>query len=177
VRRVRTAGDLAAVRGLFVEYRHWLASHREVTAFPDEVLRRGLTWLDDEIRLLPGSYGPPGGDLFLAVEDGEPVGCGALRLWSPGVAEVKRVYVRPRARGRGLGARLTKAILRRARRLGYSRVVLDTLPRMEPAIRLYRKLGFAEIPAYWDHPVRGALFFEYSWPPPSGTGPRGRGRP
>ena len=74
-------------------------------------------------------------------------------------AELKRVYVRPEFRGRRLGRRLTLAALRAASRLGYRRVVLDTLPKMSAAIRLYRSLGFIEIPPYWDHPVPGAIFF------------------
>jgi ribosomal protein S18 acetylase RimI-like enzyme len=78
------------------------------------------------------------------------------------VGEIKRVYVRPEGRGQGIGRRLTRAALDEAKRLGYHRVVLDTLPSMGSAVALYRKMGFRPIPAYWKHPVPGALFFEYA---------------
>ncbi len=143
------------------EYRDWLATHREITAFPDPVLKRGLRELDAEIEGLPGSYRPPGGALVIARIGRTPVGCGALRRRSRSVGEIKRVYVRPRYRGRGLGLRLTRSLLERARKYGYRRVVLDTLPAMRAAIRVYRDQGFVPTPRYWDHPVADALFFEY----------------
>jgi len=158
---VRNAADLEAVRGLFIEYRQWLADHREVTAFADSILEVGLGYFDKEIDELPGAYGPPNGVLLLALEGGTPVGCGALREVRPQVGEIKRLYVRPSHRGTGLGRRLVRTLLSRARKLRYARVVLDTLPTMTEAIRLYRDLGFVPIAAYWPHPVGEALFFEY----------------
>jgi GNAT superfamily N-acetyltransferase len=161
LRSVRSANDLETVRVLFREYRQWLADHREVTAFDDSILKVGLRDLDQEIDALPGAYGPPRGALFLALEGPKPIGCGALRPLGRNVGEIKRVYVRPTSRGGGLGRRITRAALNRARKLGYQRVVLDTLPTMTPAIALYTKMGFVPIEAYWAHPVPGALFFEY----------------
>lgn len=161
------------MRRLFLGYRRWLARHREVTAFPDPVLREGLAGLDREIAGLPGEYAPPGGALFVGVEGGRAAGCAALRRWGGSTAEIKRVYVATGQRGGGLGRRLTQAALRRARALGYRRVVLDTLPTMTAAVQLYRRLGFRPIAPYWDHPVAGALFFEYRFARPSGR-PRGR---
>lgn len=159
VRLVRTARDLAAVRTLFVEYRTWLIEHREVTAFGDSVLKRGIEDFDRELASLPGAYGPPRGALYLASEGTTPVGCGALRPLGQDRGEIKRVYVRSRARGSGLGRRITQALVNRARRVGYRRVVLDTLPRMTAAIGLYQSMGFTPIEPYWAHPVPDALFF------------------
>jgi ribosomal protein S18 acetylase RimI-like enzyme len=89
------------------------------------------------------------------------VACGALRDLGSKVGEIKRVYVRADHRGPGFGPRLTRALLGRARELGYERVRVDTLPSMFAAIQFYQKMGFKPIPAYWPHPVPGALFFEY----------------
>ncbi len=166
VRLVQSDRAVEAARSLFLEYRTWLAEHREVTAFEDSVLRTGLGYFDEEIRTLPGAYGPPRGALYVAWEGTTPVGCGALRQLGPDVGEIKRLYVRPDARGARLGRRITRALLNRARKLGYDRVVLDTLPNMKAAIAIYRGMGFVPIRPYWAHPYPDALFFEYR--------PRGR---
>ena len=170
VRGVRSADDLDAVRALFLEYRAWLVEHREVTAFDDGVFERGLQYFDVEVRALPGEYAPPAGALFLAFRGATPVGMVALRRLRPRVGEVKRLYVRPKARGAGIGRRLTGAALRRARTIGYRRVVLDTLPKMTAAVAMYRSMGFAPIPPYWAHPYPAALFFEFRFPRSQGFG-------
>src|SRR5271170_1072585 len=137
-------------------------------------MKVGMRYLDAEIATLPGIYGPPRGALLLALDGTTPVGCGALRELPGNLGEIKRVYVRPSSRGGGFGRRITQAVLERARKLGYERVVLDTLPTMTSAIALYRRMGFTPIPAYWDHPVTGALFFEHPLrrgPTPRRVGP------
>ncbi|HLY77359.1 MAG TPA: GNAT family N-acetyltransferase [Thermoplasmata archaeon] len=161
VRSVRSLRQIEAVRALFLEYRTWQAVHREVTAFPDPILERGLRHLDDEIASLPGVYRPPEGALYLATVGREAAGCTGVRRIQPHVCELKRLYVRPDYRGWGIGRRLTRAALNGARTLGYRSVVLDTLPTMGSAIRLYHAMGFQPIPEYWPNPVEGALFFEY----------------
>lgn len=171
----RTDPDRSAARRLLREYRDWLSSHREVTAFDDAILQRGIRRMDREIRGLPGEYGTPRGEFVLAFRGRVPVGCAGLRRLTERTAEIKRVYVRPGARGGGVGTRLVGALMQRAGRLGYRRIRLDTLPGMEEAIEMYRRLGFREIPRYWDHPVPGALFFEYELrrgPPAPGSVPR-----
>ena len=149
IRPAASAADLVAVRALFQEY---AASLETDLCFQD---------FDAELRDLPGAYQPPGGALLVADAAGTLLGCVALRaLEPPAIGEMKRLYVRPPGRGRGLGAALASAILERARSAGYRRVRLDTLPSMATAQQLYRRLGFREIGPYRHNPVPGSLFME-----------------
>lgn len=158
LRRVNWSKDIGTVRRLFQDYRQWLADHRD-TAASD--VKMGLGQIDKQIAELPGTYGPPGGEIILAFAQQAVVACGALRELEPRLGEIKRIYVRADHRGPGFGPRLTHALLNRARELGYERVRVDTLPTMTAAIQFYQEMGFEPIPAYWPHPVLGALFFEY----------------
>jgi ribosomal protein S18 acetylase RimI-like enzyme len=115
---------------------------------------------ESELRELPGAYAPPKGRLLLAVADEELAGCVALRGHDAETCEMKRLYVRPGFRGRRVGLELAQAIIREAREIGYRRMLLDTLPIMGDAIKLYRSLGFKEIEPYYHNPVEGALFME-----------------
>jgi ribosomal protein S18 acetylase RimI-like enzyme len=115
---------------------------------------------EEERRGLPGDYAPPRGVLLLAIEPEGTLGCAGLRPVDAETAEMKRLYLRPAARGRGLGRALAEAILSEAGRLGYRRIRLDTLPGMQSAQSLYRALGFRVIPAYTFNPIPGTLFME-----------------
>ena len=116
---------------------------------------------DQEAKNLPGQYAPPDGRLLLATEDDELAGCIALRKLSPGVCEMKRLFVRPAYRSQGLGRVLVETIVAEARKLGYTHMRLDTLPGlMDKAIALYRSFGFIEIGPYCENPVEGAKFME-----------------
>jgi putative acetyltransferase len=102
-----------------------------------------------EVANLPGDYAPPKGQMLLARDpaDGTLAGCVALRPVpaAPDLCEMKRLYVRPAARGGGLGRHLASAAMAEARRLGYRRICLDTLPTMEDARALYLSLGFRQV--------------------------------
>jgi ribosomal protein S18 acetylase RimI-like enzyme len=115
---------------------------------------------DAELAGLPGRYAPPSGDLLLAMEGDRPAGCVAMRDLGGGTCEMKRLYVAPDYRGRGVGRLLVEALIRRAERAGYRRMVLDTLPEMAGALALYREHGFVETARYWDNPIERSIYLE-----------------
>ena len=142
--------DVAVARSLFVEYQQSLGISLCFQNF------------DEEVATLPGAYAPPDGRLLLAFSGDEPAGCVALRNIEEGICELKRLWVRPAFRRTGLGRRLVEEILQEARRSGYRRIRLDTLPSMASAQALYLSLGFSDIAPYNDHPIEGTRFMEAS---------------
>ena len=143
------------VRSLFAAYTDGLL-------VLDPGVRRHLSaqHYGDELRDPAAKYGPPDGRLYLARADGQAVGCIALRRLDGDRCEMKRLYVRPEYRGRGIAGQLIRRITEDARQLGCRHLLLDTLPALEDAVRLYRKLGFYEIPCYNDSPPEATLFFQ-----------------
>lgn len=143
---------LAVLRELFQEYAENLAVDLCFQQF------------DTELATLPGDYADPRGALLLALVDGEPAGCCALRPLDatdyPNASEMKRLYVRRAFRGFGLGRQLAEAALDAARQRGYACVLLDTLDDMESARALYTELGFVEIPPYYHNPIPGAHYLK-----------------
>jgi putative acetyltransferase len=116
---------------------------------------------DEELKSLPGAYGPPSGRLLLARHAGHAAGCVALRKLEPGICEMKRLYVRPADRGRRLGRMLVERVISEARTIGYKRMRLDTIESaMKDAIALYRRMGFEEIAPYSAIPIEHALWME-----------------
>ena len=115
---------------------------------------------ESELAELPGKYAPPEGRLYLAFEGEKVAGCAGVRKIEEGVCELKRLYVPPSHRGRGIGRLLAIQAITDAREIGYDRMRLDTLPSMQPAQKLYRELGFEPLAPYTDNPVEGALFME-----------------
>ena len=114
---------------------------------------------EDELESLPGAYAPPKGVLLLAEIGGEAMGCVAVRaLHGTNFCEMKRLYVRSKARGTGAGRALAEAALAEARRMNYDAMRLDTLSTMAAALSLYRGLGFKEIPAYYETPIVNTVF-------------------
>ena len=116
--------------------------------------------VESELADLASSYGPPSGVALLGLLDGEASGCVGLRRLEDGIAELKRMYVRPPARGRGVGLLLCRAAVAEATALGYRAVRLDTTAEMRAAIGIYERLGFAPIAPYRNNPLPGARYFE-----------------
>jgi len=150
IEHVATAGEaLSQVRDLFLEYAGSLGFSLCFQGF------------DEEIRDLPGIYAPPSGRLLLASEDGAAAGCVGIHALEDGAAEMKRLYVRPAFRGRGLGRTLAVRACDEAKSCGYRSIRLDTIAgTMDSAIALYRSLGFRQIPPYRENPIPGALYLE-----------------
>lgn len=144
-----SAIQVAQVRELFLEYAQSLGFSLCFQSF------------DKELASLPGDYAPPEGRLLLAEYEGQLAGCVALHQLEPGICEMKRLYLRPTVRGKGLGHALSDRVIAEARQIGYRRIRLDTVePLMKDAVAMYRKLGFREIAPYRANPIAGALYME-----------------
>jgi putative acetyltransferase len=113
-----------------------------------------------EVAGLLGRYAPPSGCLLLAMRGDDAAGCVAMRDLGGGTCEMKRLYVTPESRGRGVGRLLVAEVLRRAERAGYRKMVLDTVPEMVEAIGLYRSFGFVDTAPYWQCPVEKTVYLE-----------------
>jgi ribosomal protein S18 acetylase RimI-like enzyme len=148
LRYAEGAADMDTVRALFREYQSGLGVS---LCFQD---------FETELAGLPGKYADPSGCLLLAEADGKAAGTVALRALEDGICEMKRLYVRPAARGLGLGRKLAASVVDEARKRGYRVMRLDTLPQLGAAIGLYRTMGFVEIGNYCANPIPGARFFE-----------------
>ena len=141
-----SALDLARIRELFVEYVAWLN------------VDLGFQGFEQELAALPGGYARPDGRLLLATVHGQAAGCIALRRFDANSGEVKRLWLRPSFRGRGIAQELVRCILAAAREVGYERLVLDTLGTMAAAMALYRSVGFIEIAPYYHNPLPGPVY-------------------
>ena len=149
IRAARAGNELAAVRDLFAAYADSLAVNLDYQDFGIEVAE------------LPGKYSPPKGELFVAWDVFErPVACIGVRPLNDETCEMKRLYVLPEARSFGLGKALTEALITVARDRGYSSLRLDTLPTMVIAAKLYERMGFRRIDAYYGPTPPGTIFME-----------------
>ncbi|MBZ5678575.1 MAG: GNAT family N-acetyltransferase [Acidobacteriia bacterium] len=141
--------QIAQARELFLEYAQSLGFSLCFQNF------------DKELAGLPGDYAPPDGRLLLAEFEGQLAGCVALHKLEADICEMKRLYLRPEFRGKGLGRILADRIMTEARQIGYRRMRLDTVePVMKDAVAMYRKLGFKEIAPYCANPIAGAMYME-----------------
>lgn len=141
-----TEADIATVRSLLEEYCAWIE------------LDLAFQEIDAELAGLPGAYAPPDGLILVARHHGTTVGMVAYRRLDTRICEMKRLYVQASVRGLGLSRVLVTALMEHARRAGYARMYLDTLPKMERAQQLYESLGFHDIPPYYDTPIPGTRF-------------------
>lgn len=149
ITQASSSAQIAQARELFLEY---AASLGFSLCFQN---------FDQELAGLPGDYAPPEGRLLLAEYEGQLAGCVALHKLEPGICEMKRLYLRPPFRGKGLGRALAEHLIAEARQMGYRRMRLDTVePVMKDAVGMYRRLGFREIPPYRKNPIAGALYME-----------------
>lgn len=157
---VPACGRLEEVRSLFLEYAQWLGVPLDYQDF------------QTELDTLPGKYAPPGGRLYLALADGVPAGCGALRPFDQrdGLrrCEIKRLFVRDGYKGLGLGRKLAEQLIADARAEGYGQMLLDTFSTMTAALSLYASLGFYEIPPYRYNPFPQARYLCLDLTGPSG---------
>ena len=155
---VATADDLGAVTDLFAAYAASLPVDLDYQDFAAELAG------------LPGKYAPPQGALLLARDTGDRVlGCAGLRPLGDGICEMKRLFLRPEARGLGLGRALAEAIVATARERGHHTIRLDTLPSMASAIALYEDLGFERIDPYYAPTPPGTVFMTLDLAPASGA--------
>jgi putative acetyltransferase len=156
----------SAVKGLAMfqaEFPTQIAQARELFLEYAQSLGFSLCFqnFDKELAGLPGDYAPPEGRLLLVEYEGQLAGCVALHKLEPGICEMKRLYLRPQFRGKGLGRALADRIIADARQIGYLRMRLDTVePIMKDAVAMYRKLGFEEVAPYRPNPIAGAMYME-----------------
>ena len=148
IRQTITTEEIAAARALFEEYAAWLGEDLCFQGFAGELAN------------LPGLYAPSRGRLLLAWAETEAAGCVALRPLDVSMCEMKRLYVRPAFRGRGVGRMLAERVIAEAQAIGYACMRLDSLPSLATATKLYESLGFARIPAYYATPLPDTIFME-----------------
>lgn len=149
IKQAESPEQIAHARELFLEYAQSLDFSLCFQSF------------DQELAGLPGDYAPPDGRLLLAEYEGQLAGCVALHKLEPGICEMKRLYLRPQFRAKGLGRALADAIIAEARSIGYQRMRLDTIePIMKDAVAMYRQFGFQEIAPYRPNPIAGAMYME-----------------
>lgn len=130
-------------------------------AYQEELgLDLGFQGFQEELATLPGKYSPPQGRLYVVFDQGEAIGCAALRPLEEGVAEIKRMYLKPERRREGIGRELLILLIKAAEMSGYTRVRLDSLGRLASAIRLYESLGFVQIPPYNENPEPDVVYME-----------------
>lgn len=147
--QAKSPAQIAQARELFLEYAKSLGFSLCFQNF------------DQELANLPGDYTPPSGRLLLAEYEHQLAGCVALHKLTDGICEMKRLYLRPHFRGKGLGRVLADRIIAEGRQCGYTRMRLDTVePGMKDAVAMYRRLGFQEIAPYCANPIPGALYME-----------------
>lgn len=156
ISQVRTPSEIQHAQELLREYTSWaIALASESDQAPT------FHGLEEELATLPGIYAPPSGRLLLAMHDGWPAGCIALKGHDATTGELKRVYVRPGFRGLSIGQKLVSSVVAAARESGYRRLILDSHTSMTKAHALYGAVGFRRVDAPPDFPeaLKSAVVF------------------
>ena len=153
IKRAQTKPEIEAVRRLFREY--------EASLGVDLCFQH----FEAELAGLPGRYAPPHGDLLIALDGETAIGCVAVRRLDDNVCEMKRLFVRPEARGKGLGRDLAQEIIAIARKRGYASIRLDTLEQLSSAMRLYEAIGFSRTGPYYENPLPGVVYWQLDLKP------------
>ena len=148
IKQALTEELIKQARELFIEYANYLEIDLSFQNFKEE------------LKTLPGKYAPPEGCILLAFYNERITGCVSVRKLQVDICEMKRLYVRPEYRRKSIGKALSKAIILKAKEIGYRSMRLDTLPFMQEAINLYLSLGFKEITPYRYNPFEDTVFFE-----------------
>jgi putative acetyltransferase len=143
--------SLAKVTDLFREYQQFIGVDLCFQGF------------EEELAGLPSKYAPPAGAIFIAIDNGELIGCVAIRPIDQQQAELKRLYVKPDWHGQGVGKQLFECAMARAQSIGYGSIVLDTLESMRSARKLYLGYGFREIESYYHNPDPTTKFYRYDF--------------
>ncbi|MES2648764.1 MAG: GNAT family N-acetyltransferase [Bacteroidota bacterium] len=140
--------DFEGAKRLFIAYQQFLG---------EDLCFQGF---NEELQQIPSMYAPPNGYLLLAKKGTDFVGCVAFRFKATGICEMKRLYVRDDFKQAGLGRLLVEKIIAVAKKEGYKKMILDTLERLSPALRLYQSIGFKKISPYYSNPLKGVVFME-----------------
>ena len=148
IKPAETPEEMEEVRLLFREYGTFLGADLCFQGF------------EDELASLPGKYSPPDGRLLIAIADDKTQGCVAVRKLDETTCEMKRLFIRPAARGTGLGRLLAQEIISLSKEIGYTTMRLDTLERLTEAMCLYKSLGFRKTEPYYDNPLPGVVYWE-----------------
>lgn len=143
------------IKALFTEYTEYLVENDSKFKEYLEVQK-----YDDEIEHLEDKYGMPWGRLYIVFYENQVAGCIALRKIDDEKCEMKRLYVRPEFRNKGIARMLTEKIVSDAKEIGYSSMLLDTLPFLQTALKMYKQMGFYEIECYNNSPMDNSIYLK-----------------
>ena len=143
------------IKSLFTEYTQYLVENDSKFKEYLEIQK-----YDNEIDNLEDKYGMPWGRLYIAFYENQVAGCIALRKLNETECEMKRLYVKPEFRNKGIAKMLVEKVVSDSKEIGYSGMLLDTLPFLQTAIKMYRKMGFYEIGCYNDSPLDSTIYMK-----------------
>jgi putative acetyltransferase len=146
----KTQNEFTAAKNLFIAYQQFLNVDLCFQSF------------NEELNNLQAMYSAPTGSLLLAVHNNNYIGCVAVRKMNNTDCEMKRLYLLDEYKGLGIGKQLVNAIMQKAAQLGYKTIKLDTLPKLDKAIDIYKKIGFKETTAYYNNPTSGVVYMQAS---------------